>query len=93
MTLNRSKVKKTNISKPMKSKDLCSGPSKLCQALSITKQMFNEIDMVTSDEFFVQDDGFAIDDKQVSHESYLFSFKQKKYVFFFRKKIFILHQM
>ena len=69
MTLNRSKAKKTNSSKPMKSKDLCSGPSKLCQALSITKQMFNEIDMVTSDEFFVQDDGFAIDDKQVSHES------------------------
>ena len=37
----------------VKSKDLCSGPSKLCQALNITKDSLNSVDMVTSDHFFV----------------------------------------
>ena len=71
MKLNRSKGKKKQDNKPvtsttnMKTKDLCSGPSKLCQALSITKQDFNGVDMVESDEFFLQDDGWCVDDKQV----------------------------
>ena len=65
MEVNRSKARKTKGGKPMKTTDLCSGPSKLCQALSITKPLFNEVDMVTSDEFFVQDDGFFVDDEQV----------------------------
>ena len=39
--------------KTVKSKDLCSGPSKLCQALNITKDSLNLVDMVTSYYFFV----------------------------------------
>ena len=39
----------------MKSKDLCSNPSKICQALNITKDSLNPVDMVTSDYFFIVD--------------------------------------
>ena len=48
-------VRRTKNSKTLKSKDLCSGPSKLCQALNITKDSLNSVDMVTSDTFFVVD--------------------------------------
>ena len=46
-------VRRTKNSATVKSKDLCSGPSKLCQALNITKDNLNSVDMVTADDFFV----------------------------------------
>ncbi len=39
------------ILKPIKTHLLCSGPSKLCKALAITKQEFDKIDLCTSDSF------------------------------------------
>lgn len=46
-------IRRSKNSIRVKSKDLCSGPSKLCQALNITKDSLNSVDMVTSDHFFV----------------------------------------
>ena len=47
----------------MTSKDLCSDPSKLYQALNITKDSLNPVDMVTSYYFFVVDnESYSEDD-------------------------------
>ncbi|GFT86630.1 DNA-3-methyladenine glycosylase [Nephila pilipes] len=46
-------VKRKN-SSVLKEKDLCSGPSKLCQALKIEKQ-FNKVDLCTSDILWLED--------------------------------------
>ena len=49
--------------KTVTSKDLCSDPSKLCQALNITKDSLNPVDMVTSYCFFVVDnESYSEDD-------------------------------
>ena len=61
MRRNRKKSKKT-AGKPLKTKDLCSGPSKLCQVMGITKQEYNCVDMVGNDDFFVSDDGWKTDE-------------------------------
>lgn len=45
--------------KPLKFKELCNGPSKLCIALMITKELFNQVDLTTCDNFFVADDNFG----------------------------------
>ncbi|VDO94504.1 unnamed protein product [Soboliphyme baturini] len=46
-------------SSALKTKDLCSGPSKLCQALSITKQAFDQHDLTTSLKLYLAEDGFS----------------------------------
>jgi len=45
--------KKKNCDK-MKDKELCSGPSKLCQAFDIKKDEFNGIDLVASDDIWLE---------------------------------------
>ena len=45
-----------------KLKDLTSGPSRLCQAFNITKGLFNEVDLDTSDDLWVEDDDDDEDD-------------------------------
>ncbi|XP_048757975.2 uncharacterized protein LOC125668186 isoform X2 [Ostrea edulis] len=41
--------------KTMKEKDLCNGPSKLCQALKISKDKFNKVDLTKSDEIWLEE--------------------------------------
>ena len=53
MRLNR-ETKRKNGAKIKKDKDLCSGPSKLCQAFDITKDL-NCVDLCNSDEIWVED--------------------------------------
>ncbi|KAL0265737.1 UNVERIFIED_CONTAM: hypothetical protein PYX00_011452 [Menopon gallinae] len=40
---------------------VCNGPSKLCQALAITKEAFDRVDTVTSSELFFATDGHTVD--------------------------------
>ncbi|GAB1610298.1 DNA-3-methyladenine glycosylase-like [Argonauta hians] len=42
-----------NPSKPMKEKNLCNGPSKLCQALGISKETFNKQDLTSSQHIWL----------------------------------------
>lgn len=39
----------------VKEKDLCNGPSKICQAFQIDKQLINKLDMCGSTVFWVED--------------------------------------
>ena len=65
MKTNRS-MKRKATSPDLKPHQLCNGPSKLCQALQITKDDLNQIDMTTSDDFYVVDDGHPpITDDQI----------------------------
>ncbi|XP_031554200.1 uncharacterized protein LOC116291203 [Actinia tenebrosa] len=48
--------KQQNSSKGLQDINLCNGPSKLCQAMSITKENINKKDMVTSKEIWIEDD-------------------------------------
>ena len=45
-----------------KLKDLTSGPSRLCQAFNITKGLFNQVDLNTSNDLWVEDDDDDSDD-------------------------------
>ncbi|XP_019925657.3 DNA-3-methyladenine glycosylase isoform X2 [Magallana gigas] len=48
-------MQKIRSQKTLKEKDLCNGPSKLCQALKISKDKFNKVDMTSSDEIWLED--------------------------------------
>lgn len=48
-------MQKIRSKKTLKEKDLCNGPSKLCQALKISKDKFNKVDMTSSDEIWLED--------------------------------------
>eukprot|EP00105_Crassostrea_gigas_P018830 XP_011437056.1 PREDICTED: uncharacterized protein LOC105335077 isoform X1 [Crassostrea gigas] len=48
-------MQKIRSQKTLKEKDLCNGPSKLCQALKISKDKFNKVDMSSSDEIWLED--------------------------------------
>lgn len=48
-------MRKIRSQKTLKEKDLCNGPSKLCQALKISKDKFNKVDMTSSDEIWLED--------------------------------------
>ena len=50
----RNKAKK-GPAKEMKEKDLCNGPSKLCQALQIAKDKINKADMTKSGHIWLED--------------------------------------
>jgi len=65
MTKNRLKSKKTKPKKPLKERELCSGPSKLSQAMCITKDNSNMIDMTNNANFYVTDDGMSVKDEDV----------------------------
>jgi len=56
MSKLRSAYSKTASCKPMKSVELCSGPSKLCQAMNITKDNLNKEDMVVSKTLWIEND-------------------------------------
>ncbi|XP_054717128.1 uncharacterized protein LOC129226543 [Uloborus diversus] len=43
----------------LKDKDLCNGPSKLCQALSIEKALLNKTDLTRSDDLWIERDLIA----------------------------------
>ena len=48
-----------------KSRDLCNGPSKLCQALDITRSRHDKIDLCTSEELWVESGGELIADGDI----------------------------
>lgn len=48
-------MQKVRSQKTLKEKDLCNGPSKLRQALKISKDKFNKVDMTSSDEIWLED--------------------------------------
>ena len=62
---NNREIKRKNNSEIKKLKDLCNGPSKLCQAMEITKDL-NCADLVVSDELWLETDDNDIDDKIVN---------------------------
>ena len=53
-TIKNNRSSKSKSSK-LKLKDMTSGPSKLCQALSITKETFNQTDLCHSEDMWLQD--------------------------------------
>ena len=56
---------KTGVKKPMKDKDLCSGPSKLCQAFNINKDL-NCVDLRDSEEIWLEDGDTVPEDNMVN---------------------------
>lgn len=50
----------------LKDKDLCSGPSKLCQAFNITKESINEQDLTKSAEIWLEDGEDIVDNAIVT---------------------------
>jgi len=62
---NNREIMRKNNSEIKKLKDLCNGPSKLCQAMEITKDL-NCADLVVSDELWLETDDNDIDDKIVN---------------------------
>uniref|UniRef100_A0A914VKX7 DNA-3-methyladenine glycosylase n=1 Tax=Plectus sambesii TaxID=2011161 RepID=A0A914VKX7_9BILA len=61
--LRRRSVKE--LKRPLKSRDLCSGPSKLCQALGITKAAFDQKDTTVNEDLFFTNDLFVVDHSDV----------------------------
>ena len=59
MRFNRSQKRKKD-AKELKTHELGNGPSKLCQALSITKHECNEQDLSTWEKMWCEDDGFHV---------------------------------
>ncbi|XP_029640826.1 DNA-3-methyladenine glycosylase-like isoform X1 [Octopus sinensis] len=55
---------KKNPLKPIKEKNLCSGPSKLCQALDVTKETFNKEDLITSNRLWLSS-GDTVEDSEI----------------------------
>ena len=56
---------KNGVKKPMKDKDLCSGPSKLCQAFNINKDM-NCVDLSDSEEIWLENGDTVPEDNMVN---------------------------
>ena len=56
---------KNGVKKPMKDKDLCSGPSKLCQAFNINKDL-NCVDLRDSEEIWLEDGDPVPEDNMVN---------------------------
>lgn len=59
-------MQKIRSQKTLKEKDLCNGPSKLCQALKISKDKFNKVDLTTSDELWLEDGESLAEEKIVT---------------------------
>lgn len=49
----------------VRTRGLCNGPSKLCQALAITKKDFDREDTVTSNDLFFATDGYGIEAEDI----------------------------
>ncbi|XP_033749821.1 putative 3-methyladenine DNA glycosylase isoform X2 [Pecten maximus] len=85
MTCNRSNQRKEG-SKALKTKDLCNGPSKFCQALAISKNAINKQDLVSSPDIWMVA-GDQIDDQHVVNSKrinigYAEEFVDKPYRFY-----------
>ena len=70
------------------SHQLCNGPSKLCQALNITKSNLNAVDLSSSNVFYVTDDGYVaeciISCKRIGIDGYGKESAEKEYRFYLR---------
>lgn len=60
----RAKGKKAGSLMKHNGRDLCNGPSKLCQALAITKDPFNQVDLCKSDLIWLEKGDF-VEDKNI----------------------------
>uniref|UniRef100_A0A914VJS5 DNA-3-methyladenine glycosylase n=1 Tax=Plectus sambesii TaxID=2011161 RepID=A0A914VJS5_9BILA len=49
----------------LKPRDMCSGPSKLCQALAITKPIIDKSDTTVSEQIFFANDSFVVDQSDI----------------------------
>lgn len=59
-------IKHRTSNKKLKFKELCNGPSKLCIALSITKESFNQVDLTSCGELYLADDNFGeVNEKEI----------------------------
>lgn len=56
-TMQEFRSKKQKVPSEIKLKDLCNGPSKLCQAFKIEKDLFNKIDLCSSSELWLEEGG------------------------------------
>lgn len=56
---------KSPLKSPLKEKDLCNGPSKLCISLNIIKSNCNKIDLTESEVLWLEDDGEKIEEKNI----------------------------
>lgn len=59
----------------MKQKELCNGPSKLCQAFQIEKNLFNKVDLCTSEDLWLEmreniDSSSIVPCKRIGIDSY-----------------------
>ncbi len=63
MTSHRSRRRK-DTSKPLKLKDLCSGPGKLTEAMHINKALLDQKDLTTDIKMWIED-GDCIDDAEI----------------------------
>ncbi|EFA00785.1 uncharacterized protein LOC656335 [Tribolium castaneum] len=61
----RAAKQKSPLKSPLKEKDLCNGPSKLCMSFNITKNNCNKIDLTESEVLWLEDDGFEVEKKDI----------------------------
>lgn len=62
-------MKRLKNSKELKTTELCNGPSKLCMAMNITKSNCNKLNMVESDELWLEVDPEFDEDFKTVHTS------------------------
>lgn len=68
MNARRQKNKRSNSNKcktALKLSELCNGPSKMCQALAITKNELNKEDILTSDKIWIETAGDKVNDDEI----------------------------
>ena len=67
MMKNRTSARKSN-SKPLKDKEVGNGPSKLTQALDITKAQHDQQDLVINPDLWLEND-IAVQDSDIVHST------------------------
>ena len=58
-------LKRKENSPKLKEHQLCNGPSKLCQAMNVTKHNLNAVDMTSSSNFYLACDGLIYNDDDI----------------------------
>lgn len=81
-------------SSDLKIKELCNGPSKLCQALKIEKSIFNKIDLCTSNDMWLEDGIYVefssiISCKRIGIDSYGEEWADKPLRFYIKDNCFV----
>lgn len=61
----RKSAKKSKTVISLKDKDISNGPSKLCQALNITKTDFDQQDLCKCEHLYLTEDSYSLDDQGI----------------------------